>query len=122
MRKALVGASLLNAAATLGHATVGTVYTLLPALRSSLDPDPKATLIAVWVLSSMLMITTTYVLIQAAYRNSVYHAGTLRFIGVSYLFSGLVFAFLALPQWAVLIPVGVLTFWGEKTHMEQDAV
>ncbi|WP_266157840.1 hypothetical protein [Dyella silvatica] len=124
MNKPLLFSAVLAAFTAMVHVLAGGVTVAAPLLASSLDLTPKLTLYAVWHLVSATLALTSVALLIAAFPR---HASSSRylvlFISVLWLGFGGVFILIAsirpeegllleLPQWTLLLPVGLLALWG----------
>ncbi|MFC5742830.1 hypothetical protein [Dyella tabacisoli] len=124
MNKPLLCSALLAAFTAIVHILAGGVTVAAPLLASSLDLTPKLTLYAVWHLVSATLALTSVALLVAAlprYASASRHLAL--FISVLWLGFGGVFIVIAsirpeegllleLPQWMLLLPVGLLALWG----------
>ena len=126
MNKVLLLASALAAAVTVIHVWAGGRDIAEPLLASQLAEEPRLTLYAVWHVVSVLLGFSAIALARAAMpRHGAETASAVRLVAVLWVASGLVFLavaatqvgdglFLKLPQWALLIPVGGLAWFGAK--------
>jgi len=117
----------LIAALTAGlHTFVGTSEIQEPLLRSTIPQPVSLLLYACWHLVTVTLILSAVALIWSAYPKNRTSAGVLpRFVSLLWLLFGLVFVavallfsgpstLLVLPQWILLIPVGVLGLLGNR--------
>lgn len=124
MNKPLLAAALLAAAVTLIHLLAGGADVATPLLASALADEPRLTLYAVWHMVSAMLAISAFILGRAALPGrSAAAAPAVRLVAVLWLASGLVFLLIAatqpgeglllkLPQWALLLPVGLLAWVG----------
>lgn len=124
MNKLLLLASILAASVAVIHVWAGGKDIADPLLASQLAEEPRLTLYAVWHMASVLLGFSALTLGRAAMPGrGVTAASAVRFIAVLWIASGLVFLSVAatqpgeglllkLPQWTLLIPVGVLAWLG----------
>ncbi|WP_024301532.1 hypothetical protein [Pseudogulbenkiania sp. MAI-1] len=124
MNRLLVVAALLAAFTAVVHIFAGGADVAAPLLASALDGEPKLTLYAVWHMASVaLSLSAAAFLVGSLPR----HAGAARylilFVSALWCAFGLVFLgvvaiqpesgwLLRLPQWVLLLPVGLLGLWG----------
>lgn len=130
MNKLLFLASVLAAAVTIIHVWAGGKDIAEPLLASQLAEEPRLTLYAVWHMVSALLGISAVTLGRAAMPGrGAATAPAVRLIAVLWIVSGLVFLlvaatqpgeglFLKLPQWALLIPVGVLAWLGANNSFK----
>lgn len=124
MNKVLLLASVLAAAVTAIHVVAGGNDVVAPLLAAQLEESPRLTLYAAWHMVSVLLGASALALGWAALPGrAVPAASAVRLIAVLWVASGIVFLavgltqpgdglLLKLPQWALLLPVGVLAWLG----------
>lgn len=134
MNKRLLWASVLAAFVTVVHIVAGRSDVVSPLWASELAEDPRLTLYAVWHMVSALLGISAVVLARAALpRHQVRLAPAVRLVRAPWLASGIVFLsiavtqpgeglFLRLPQWILLLPVGVLTWLGANESSMRAAL
>lgn len=124
MNKRLALASIVAALATAVHFFAGSNDVATPRLASGLPDEVPLTLYAAWHMVSALLGSSAVVLARAArprYRSRMRAA--VRLVAFLWLASSAVFLvvaatqpgeglFLELPQWILLLPVGLLAWWG----------
>ena len=127
MNKLLLSASILAVGVTVVHIWAGGRDVAVPLLVSHLAEEPRLTLYAVWHMVSVLLGISAVTLGRAALPGcGVSIAAAVRLIAVIWILSGLVFLsvaatqpgeglFLKLPQWMLLIPIGVLAWFGANS-------
>jgi hypothetical protein len=127
MNKTLLLASVLAAFVTVVHIFAGGKDVASPLLASALADEARLTLYAVWHMVSALLGISALVLARAALpQHQVRMAPAVRLVALLWLASGLVFLavaatqpgeglFLKLPQWILLLPVGVLAWLGANS-------
>jgi membrane protein YdbS with pleckstrin-like domain len=114
----LLTAGGIAAATTLIHATAGGRTIVRPLLRSEMAAEPKRTLHVVWHMVTADLLLTSIALLALAFATAPSPALVL-FIAAQYLAYAAVFLIvtltadwprplLQLPQWMLLLPVGVL--------------
>lgn len=124
MNRLLLLAAVLAAVTTLVHIFAGGADVAAPLLASALHPEVKYTLYACWHLVSLTLGLSAGVLFWAAHRNQYqpWHK-TIRLVGSLWAGFGGVFLVIALacpesggliklPQWILLLAVGILAWWG----------
>lgn len=101
------------------HIFAGQVDPVRPFLKSDLADTPKATLLACWHMVSAFLIISAGVFIYAGWINSqelrlavlgvsiIYSVFASVFIAVGWYFFQR-FTFYKLPQWVLLLPIGIL--------------
>ncbi|WP_260258360.1 hypothetical protein [Vibrio intestinalis] len=119
----ILSSGLLGLATALIHLFAGQVDPVRPFLKSSLDDVPKATLLACWHLVSVTLLICSVALIYVGGHGlATFYVSTL-LIGVLFVIFSVVFilvggyffsfkGFIKLPQWILLLPVGVLAVIG----------
>ena len=123
LNKILFPAAIVCALTSGIHIFMGGAEIIPPFLDLNFDIALKLTLLAVWHMASAVLVLSTVTLFVLAFRKGLREKGLLLFIGISYLVFGAVFLiicfvyfneslFLQLPQWILLLPIGVLTLWG----------
>jgi ABC-type Na+ efflux pump permease subunit len=123
MNKLLVVAANLAAFTTAVHLFVGGADTAVPLLESSMEGEPKYTLYAVWhMVSVVLGLSAVALLVGSLPRHAQGARYLVLFISVMWCVFAVVFLGIAamqeeggwlfrLPQWILLLPVGVLGLW-----------
>lgn len=124
MNRPLVIAVVLAAFTAAVHILAGGSDVAVPLLASSLAGEPKLTLYAVWHMASVVLAMSVPALIVGSLPR---HARAARylvlFVSALWCAFGLVFLGLValqpesgwlfkLPQWILLLPVGLLGLWG----------
>lgn len=127
MNRLLVIAAILAAVTTAVHVLAGGPDVAAPLLASSMAGEPKLTLYAVWHMASVVLAMSVPALIVGSLPR---HARAARylvlFVSALWCAFGLVFLCVVaiqpesgwlfkLPQWVLLLPVGLLGLWGAST-------
>lgn len=119
----ILSSGLLGIFTTLIHVFAGQTDPVRPFLKSELEPVPKATLLACWHLVSVTLLASSMVLTYIGWNSlGALYIPTL-FLGLLYVLFALVFVvvgwyffgskvFIKLPQWVLLLPIGVLASYG----------
>ena len=105
------------------HFLLGQVNPVRPFLASNLEEVAKATLLACWHFVSVYLLCSSLILLYAGYSNQPDLIIAVRLISVSYILFAAVFitvgwyffsfrAFKELPQWTLLLPIGLLGLFG----------
>lgn len=119
----IFSSGLLALFTTLVHVFAGQIDPVRPFLKSKLDDIPKATLLACWHLVSVTLfvssltflyfgwygIDSLYFLIQSLDFLYILYASVFVAVGL-YFFGSKVFV--KLPQWILLLPIGLLAIYG----------
>jgi len=128
----LLSAGLIAAFTAALHTFAGTPEIQEPLLRSTIPQPVSLLLYACWHLVTVTLVLSAVALIWSARPNSRTSAGALpRFISLLWLLFGLVFVavalvfsgpstLLVLPQWVMLIPVGILGLLGDRKRALGD--
>jgi len=122
VNRILLWAAVLAAFTAALHTIMGTAEITGPLLRSHLPPQLSLLLYACWHLVSGTLIASSAALFMAA-REPERHRSMAQFVAWLWLCFGLVFIgvavggsgvamLLELPQWSLLLPVGVFGLWG----------
>lgn len=126
----LLASGLLASFTALLHTFAGTVEVHVPLLSSTIPRSVSLLIYACWHLVTVTLILSAVALLWSARRGNSSLAGALpRFISVLWLLFGLVFVGVALvfsgpatlwvlPQWVLLIPVGILGLLGDRKRAE----
>jgi hypothetical protein len=120
----LLTAGAIAAATTLIHATAGGRSIVRPLLGSAVAAEPKRTLHVVWHMVTADLLLSSIALLALAFADAPRTALVL-FIAAQYLAYAVVFLIitqaadwprplLQLPQWMLLLPVGVLALIGSR--------
>ena len=124
MNKTLLFASVLAAFVTGVHVVAGGKDVASPLLASGLADEPRLTLYAAWHMVSALLGISALVLVRASLPpHQAGMVSAVRLVALLWLASRFVFLvvaatqpgeglFLKLPQWILLLPVGVLAWLG----------
>jgi len=124
MNRTLAVASLIALFTAGVHFFKGGVAIVDPLLASTLASGPKLVLYAVWHMASAALLLSALALFVGCLPRRAEATRTLvRFVSLLWCAFGLVFLaiivtapgdgwLLKLPQWALLLPVGLLGFWG----------
>uniref|UniRef100_Q07KI3 Uncharacterized protein n=1 Tax=Rhodopseudomonas palustris (strain BisA53) TaxID=316055 RepID=Q07KI3_RHOP5 len=124
MNPALAIASILAAVAAAVHIFMGGHAVATPLLDSAMEARPKLILYAVWHMASVALCLSAAALFVGGLRRHAEPSRYLvRFISLLWCCFGATFlAVIAiqpdggwlfkLPQWTLLLPVGLLGFWG----------
>ncbi len=124
----LLASGLIAAFTAALHTFAGTPEIQEPLLRSTIPQSVSLLLYACWHLVTVTLILSAAALIWSARPNSRTSAGALPyFVSLLWLLFGFVFVtvalvfsgpstLLVLPQWTLLIPVGILGLLGVRKH------
>ena len=118
----LLTASVIALATTLIHAILGGKDVASPLLRAEIPEEVKLTMYACWHMVTAAMGLTSVALLLVA-TAVVQSSGLAQFLGILWTLFAIVFLFVTLvlasprglfrfPQWALLLPVGVLAIAG----------
>jgi len=130
MNKLLLSASILAAVVTVIHVVAGGSDVASPLLTSELAEEPRLTLYAVWHMASALLGISSVVLFRSALpQHQARLVPAVRLVAALWLASGIAFLavaatqpgeglFLKLPQWILLLPVGVLAWLGANNSFK----
>lgn len=132
--RALLAAGLIAAFTAAVHAFAGTPEIQQPLLGSALPPAIALLLYACWHLVTVtLALSSAALLWSARPQNSVASGMLPTFVSLLWLLFGLVFvavalvfsgpsAVFALPQWGLLVPVGILGWVGARRQRVRAVV
>ncbi len=132
MNKLLLSASILAAATAAYHAIAGSSEVVAPLLMSSLDEDVRLTLYAAWHCATVTFFLSALAFFLGSFpRRAVGSLSMVRFVSALWLAFGAVFLLIAvtqpgtglllkLPQWMLLIPVGVLGWLGGESNRRAE--
>ncbi|HAS6222303.1 TPA: hypothetical protein I7183_23140 [Vibrio vulnificus] len=119
----ILSSGLLGLFTSLVHVFAGQVDPVRPFLKSELEDIPKATLLACWHLVSVTLLASSIVLSYVGWYGLHEVYLSTRLIGILYTLFALVFVlvgwfffggkvFFKLPQWILLLPIGLLAVYG----------
>lgn len=105
------------------HVFAGQIDPVKPFLNSDLSDIPKATLLACWHVVSAILVMSGLVLTYIGWFDLTSFQNIVIGISVSFVVFSLVFiavgayffklqAFIKLPQWVLLLPIGILGLIG----------
>ncbi|MDH5902269.1 hypothetical protein AB4242_05135 [Vibrio splendidus] len=119
----IFSSGLLALFTTLVHVFAGQIDPVRPFLKSKLDDIPKATLLACWHLVSVTLFVSSLMLLYVGWYgiDSLYFL--IQLLGFLYILYASVFVavglyffgakvFVKLPQWTLLLPIGLLANYG----------
>ncbi|MEZ8503156.1 hypothetical protein AB6D08_17730 [Vibrio splendidus] len=119
----IFSSGLLALFTTLVHVFAGQIDPVRPFLKSKLDDIPKATLLACWHLVSVTLFVSSLMLLYIGWYgiDSLYFL--IQLLGFLYILYASVFVavglyffgakvFVKLPQWTLLLPIGLLANYG----------
>lgn len=127
MNKRLLVAAVLAAFTAVVHVIAGGADIAAPLLASTLSEEPRITLYAAWHLVSVTLVLSAAAFYMGALpRHAEASRHMVVFVSILWLCFGIVFLVVAftqpgegllfkLPQWVLLLPVGVLGLWGSNT-------
>ncbi|MDO6525224.1 hypothetical protein Q4519_05960 [Motilimonas sp. 1_MG-2023] len=119
----ILSSGLLGVFTTLVHVFAGQVDPVRPFLKSELEDIPKATLLVCWHLVSVTLIVSSLMLVYVGWYGfdslylpaqlvgGLYISFVLVFVVVGWYFFGSK-GFVKLPQWMLLLPIGLLAIYG----------
>ncbi len=132
MNVKLLLAGLLALVTTLIHVIAGGQDVVSVLLKTPMDEEAKLVLYAVWHMASVTMGFSSLILLQSSFsRNRQQWLVSVRCIAFLWCSFGLVFLvviamqpssgwWFKLPQWLLLLPVGVLGFWGSSRDVVKN--
>ncbi|MEZ9209421.1 hypothetical protein AB6E95_18215 [Vibrio splendidus] len=119
----IFSSGLLALFTALVHVFAGQIDPVRPFLKSKLDDIPKATLLACWHLVSVTLFISSLMLLYVGWYgiDSLYFL--IQLLGFLYILYASVFVavglyffgakvFVKLPQWILLLPIGLLANYG----------
>ncbi|KZN52191.1 hypothetical protein N474_23535 [Pseudoalteromonas luteoviolacea CPMOR-2] len=119
----LLCSGLLALATAAVHIVAGQRDPVRPFLNSNLEDVPKATLLACWHMVSVMLLCGACTLIFIGWKGDAQYYTLTYLIGVIYVLFTVVFivvgtyffkftALVKLPQWVLLLPIGLLALLG----------
>ena len=130
MNRFLLSASILATATTAIHVFAGGNEVATPLLASQLSEAPRLTLYAVWHMATVALgLSALAFFVGALPRYAASSRSMVQFASVLWLAFGAVFVivastqpgsglFLKLPQWVLLLPVGLLAWLGANNSFK----
>ncbi len=135
MNRLLVVAAFLAAFTSAVHIFAGGVDVAAPLLASDMDGEPKLTLYAVWHMVSVVLTLSAIALFIGSLPRHAHAARYLvLFVSALWCSFGIVFLVVVaiqpdggwlfkLPQWILLLPVGLLGLWaGSNKPMQRTGL
>lgn len=129
MNKTLLVTALLATFTAALHTFVGTAEIESPLLNAGLKLDISLLLLVCWHLVTATLILSSVAYFFAAKNvNSIHYRLMVQFISILWISFGLVFIvidlvyagpkmLMILPQWTLLIPIGLLGLWGARNNV-----
>ncbi|WP_325892983.1 hypothetical protein [Grimontia sp. NTOU-MAR1] len=119
----IFAAGIIGIFTSLVHIFAGQVDPVRPFLKSDLPDIPKATLLGCWHMVSAILVISGFALAYIGWFNLSSFQNIVIGISVSFVIFSLVFiavgwcffkfqAFIKLPQWILLLPIGILGLIG----------
>ena len=116
-------AGIIGIFTSLVHIFAGQVDPVRPFLQSDLPDIPKATLLGCWHMVSAILVISSFALAYIGWSNLSSFQNMVIGISISFVIFSLVFiavgwyffkyqAFIKLPQWVLLLSIGVLGLVG----------
>ena len=117
----LIIGGLINLFTFLLHVIGGQITLINPLLNSNLVLQTKTELLGVWHMVTIILMGTSTILLYLGFKRSKKpNTELLSFIGYLYILFSIPFIInsmaygLLVPQWILLLPIGVLTIIGTK--------
>lgn len=118
-------AGILNSVTALIH-TIGGQFDLVnPLTASNLTTEQKGQWFGGWHIITITLFLTSYILIKNVYKPNQNERATIKYIGLAYILFSVPFMLsslmnqLLIPQWILLLPIGLLTIIGNKNKNEK---
>lgn len=111
----------LNLGTAFLHTFGGQLDLVDPLLKSNLKDQPKAEWFAAWHMITILLFATSFYVLKNAFSpilskqsDGVFYLGILYvLLSLPFIASSIIFQLLV-PQWIILLPIGILMIWGSK--------
>jgi len=123
----LIISGLINLFTFLLHVIGGQISLINPLLDSNLELQIKTELLGVWHMATIILFVTSIILLYLGFKqNKKLNIQLLSFIGYLYILFSIPFIIISIiygllvPQWILLLPIGVLTIFGIK-KIKKDA-
>jgi len=123
----LIISGLINLFTFLLHVIGGQISLINPLLDSNLELQIKTELLGVWHMVTIILFVTSIILLYLGFKqNKKLNIQLLSFIGYLYILFSIPFIIISIiygllvPQWILLLPIGVLTIFGIK-KIKKDA-
>jgi len=123
----LIISGLINLFTFLLHMIGGQISLINPLLDSNLELQIKTELLGVWHMATIILFVTSIILLYLGFKqNKKLNIQLLSFIGYLYILFSIPFIIISIiygllvPQWILLLPIGVLTIFGIK-KIKKDA-
>lgn len=122
MTKIWIAAGVLNLITALIHTILGHFDLILPFVDLEFEVPLKAILHACWHMVTVMLFFSSIILLYIGIRPQKYASSQISILlGVLYVAFSLVFIIMSiayglfLPQWVLLLPIGILAIYGAKT-------
>jgi hypothetical protein len=123
----LIISGLINLFTFLLHVIGGQISLINPLLDSNLELQVKTELLGVWHMVTIILFITSIILLYWGFKqNKKSNIELLSFIGYLYILFSVPFVIISIiygllvPQWILLLPIGILTIIGIK-KIKKDA-
>jgi hypothetical protein len=116
----LLIAGFLNLFTAFIHLIGGQITLLSPLRNSNLTTQVITEFLGVWHMATAVLFYTSILLIQKGFKANNVSKEVIHFMGILYILFGLSFVGASIyemqlaPQWALLLPIGVLALIGKK--------
>ena len=123
MNTLIFSAGILALLTALVHIIAGQIEPVRPFLKSELPDIPKATLLGCWHMVSVMLVISAAAFCFIGWFNFVEFQNLVILLSASFVFFSVVFivvgwyffkarTFIKLPQWLLLLSIGLLGFMG----------
>lgn len=118
----LIIAGIINLFTAFLHTIGGQLSLVDPMVASNLNLQVKAELVAAWHLITIVLFASSLVLLKQGFTSSGSRSAVVGSIGYLYTLFALTFIVVSVvygvfaPQWILLLPIGVLAFWGDRKN------
>ena len=114
-------AGFINLITAIIHLFAGQMDLVNPLQNSNLEDQQKAEWIGAWHIVTILLFFSSFIILKAGFgKLKEYELQILRRFGMLYILAGVPFIISSIyysvfaPQWILLMPIGVLLFFGIK--------
>lgn len=114
-------AGIINLITAILHAIGGQIDLVNPMLQSNLENQVKAEWFSAWHMITIILFASSYLVLKNAFADfQKRQTELMKYIGILYILLSIPFCVssivhkLLVPQWILLLPIGVLVYLGVK--------
>lgn len=118
-------AGIINSFTALLHTIGGQLDLVNPLIESNLTTEQKGQWFGAWHIVTLTLFFTAYILLKNVFKPDQKESATIKYIGLAYILFSVPFIIssltnqLLIPQWILLLPIGLLITIGNKKQNEK---